>query len=270
MALVRSALPAVSGVARARVACVEGVLTGAAGLGAVAHAKAAQNPRRPVRFDAVVIGALAGHFSDLPGPGHDRRRINRTSESSSPEVPPRDGDRRQSTGFHRGGPGCPTWKLPGPSSHRPEVGHEMLSIGKLAAGQADYYLGQADGTVTRAGAVSSGVEDYYLRGGEAAGRCAPVRGLRGVVVDEALRRVLDMAMSSPSWPRRRRSVRRADPTRPRGDPAHFRPTSLKREGNHSGPRNRKPRRSGECGEMGDPGLEPGTSSLSEKRSNRLS
>ena len=40
----------------------------------------------------------------------------------------------------------------------------MLSIGKLAVGQAGYYLEQAQGSVTRAGAVSSGVEDYYLGG----------------------------------------------------------------------------------------------------------
>ena len=45
----------------------------------------------------------------------------------------------------------------------------MLSIGKLAVGQADYYLDQALGSVTRAGAVSSGVEDYYLSGHEAPG-----------------------------------------------------------------------------------------------------
>jgi hypothetical protein len=45
-----------------------------------------------------------------------------------------------------------------------------LSIGKLAVGQADYYLDQAQGNVTRAGAVASGVEDYYLRGPEAPGR----------------------------------------------------------------------------------------------------
>src|SRR4051812_22708765 len=45
----------------------------------------------------------------------------------------------------------------------------MLSIGKLAVGQADYYLEQAHGTVTRAGAVSSGLEDYYLHCAEAAG-----------------------------------------------------------------------------------------------------
>src|SRR4051794_26664559 len=45
----------------------------------------------------------------------------------------------------------------------------MLSIGKLAVGQAGYYLEQAHGSVTRAGAVRSGVEDYYLGGPEAAG-----------------------------------------------------------------------------------------------------
>src|SRR4051812_1807482 len=45
----------------------------------------------------------------------------------------------------------------------------MLSIGKLAVGQADYYVEQAHGSVTRAGALRSGVEDYYLGGPEAAG-----------------------------------------------------------------------------------------------------
>src|SRR5689334_16301308 len=67
----------------------------------------------------------------------------------------------------------------------------MLSIGKLAAGQAGYYLEQAHGPVTRAGAVSSGVEDYYLGGPEAAGDWmgggAPLLGLRGTVGEDALR-----------------------------------------------------------------------------------
>src|SRR4051794_21534856 len=45
----------------------------------------------------------------------------------------------------------------------------MLSIGKLAVGQADYYLEQAHGAVTHAGSVRSGVEDYYLSGPEAPG-----------------------------------------------------------------------------------------------------
>jgi conjugative relaxase-like TrwC/TraI family protein len=45
----------------------------------------------------------------------------------------------------------------------------VLSIGKLAVGQAGYYLEQAHGSVNRAGALHSGVEDYYLGGPEAAG-----------------------------------------------------------------------------------------------------
>ncbi len=71
----------------------------------------------------------------------------------------------------------------------------MLSIGKLAVGQADYYLEQAQGSVTRAGAVSSGVEDYYLRGPEAPGRwvgsATPTLGLGGTVDALRLDRVLD-------------------------------------------------------------------------------
>jgi hypothetical protein len=46
---------------------------------------------------------------------------------------------------------------------------DVLSIGKLAVGQAGYYLEQAHGSVSRAGALHSGVEDYYLGGPEAAG-----------------------------------------------------------------------------------------------------
>ena len=71
----------------------------------------------------------------------------------------------------------------------------MLSIGKLAVGQADYYLEQAQGSVTRAGAVSSGVEDYYLRGPEAPGTWVgsgtPTLGLGGTVDALRLDRVLD-------------------------------------------------------------------------------
>lgn len=70
----------------------------------------------------------------------------------------------------------------------------MLSIGKLAAGQADYYLEQAHGSVTRAGAVSSGVEDYYLGGPEASGTWdgagAAALGLSGSVSGTQLERVL--------------------------------------------------------------------------------
>jgi hypothetical protein len=70
----------------------------------------------------------------------------------------------------------------------------VLSIGKLAAGQASYYLEQAHGSVTRAGAVSSGIEDYYLSGPEASGTCAGAGvvglGLSGTVDEQALDRVL--------------------------------------------------------------------------------
>jgi conjugative relaxase-like TrwC/TraI family protein len=70
----------------------------------------------------------------------------------------------------------------------------MLSIGKLATGQAEYYLEQAHGSVTRAAAVSSGVEDYYLGGPEAdgiwAGAGAAALGLRGTVGARELDRVL--------------------------------------------------------------------------------
>lgn len=44
----------------------------------------------------------------------------------------------------------------------------MLSLAKLAADQgASYWLQQAQGRVTHAQSVASGVEDYYLAGPEA-------------------------------------------------------------------------------------------------------
>src|SRR5689334_22580428 len=54
---------------------------------------------------------------------------------------------------------------------RPSLGglRGMVSIGKLAAGQASYYLEQAGGRVDRATSVGSGVEDYYVGGTEAPG-----------------------------------------------------------------------------------------------------
>jgi conjugative relaxase-like TrwC/TraI family protein len=70
----------------------------------------------------------------------------------------------------------------------------MVSVGKLSAGQARYYLDQAGGPVTAAGALTSGVEDYYLGGPEAAGRWlghgARALGLDGRVQDAALHAVL--------------------------------------------------------------------------------
>jgi conjugative relaxase-like TrwC/TraI family protein len=70
----------------------------------------------------------------------------------------------------------------------------MVSVGKLSAGQARYYLDQAGGPVTAAGALTSGVEDYYLGGPEAAGRWlgrgAQALGLDGRVQDDALHSIL--------------------------------------------------------------------------------
>ena len=48
----------------------------------------------------------------------------------------------------------------------------MLSIGKLANGQADYCLNLAGTRVARSASVSSGVEDYYVGGAEPPGRWA--------------------------------------------------------------------------------------------------
>ena len=45
----------------------------------------------------------------------------------------------------------------------------VLSIGKLAAGQAKYYLDQAEGRVDVVESVGDGIEDYYARRGEARG-----------------------------------------------------------------------------------------------------
>jgi hypothetical protein len=71
----------------------------------------------------------------------------------------------------------------------------MVSVGKLATGQADYYLEQAGGRVTRAAAVGGGVEDYYASGPESAGRWlgrgALALGLAGPVAADVLRTVLD-------------------------------------------------------------------------------
>jgi conjugative relaxase-like TrwC/TraI family protein len=46
----------------------------------------------------------------------------------------------------------------------------MVSVGKLSAGQARYYLDQAATPVSAAQALTSGIEDYYLGGPQAAGR----------------------------------------------------------------------------------------------------
>ena len=57
-------------------------------------------------------------------------------------------------------------RLPASDSQRLDF---VLSIGKLATGQAHYYLQQVECRIDRVTSVASGVEDYYLGEGEAAG-----------------------------------------------------------------------------------------------------
>ncbi len=70
----------------------------------------------------------------------------------------------------------------------------MVSVGKLKAGQARYYLDEAEVQPSHAAALASGAEDYYLGGIEAAGkwlgRGARSLGLDGVVDGAELHRVL--------------------------------------------------------------------------------
>ena len=71
----------------------------------------------------------------------------------------------------------------------------MLSIGKLANGQANYYLDLAGERVDRGSSVATGVEDYYVGGAEPPGRwtggMASEIGLAGEVNAEALKDLLD-------------------------------------------------------------------------------
>ncbi|MEA2283682.1 MAG: hypothetical protein QOK21_4289 [Solirubrobacteraceae bacterium] len=70
----------------------------------------------------------------------------------------------------------------------------MLSIGKLVAGQAKYYLDQAEGRVEAIESVGDGAEEYYLGGTEAHGSWVGAGsarlGLQGPVDAAALRSVL--------------------------------------------------------------------------------
>ena len=78
----------------------------------------------------------------------------------------------------------------------------MLSLGKLATGQAGYYLDQAYGSLSHTQSVSSGVEDYYLGGPEAdgpwVGAGAAALGLRGTVSVEPFNRVLPASIRRPA------------------------------------------------------------------------
>jgi conjugative relaxase-like TrwC/TraI family protein len=70
----------------------------------------------------------------------------------------------------------------------------MVSVGKLKAAQARYYLDQVESHPSPAHAVASGAEDYYVGGTEAAGewhgRGAAALGLSGTVGAEQLQRTL--------------------------------------------------------------------------------
>jgi conjugative relaxase-like TrwC/TraI family protein len=70
----------------------------------------------------------------------------------------------------------------------------LLSIGKLKAGQAKYYLDQAEGRVDVIDSVADGMEDYYLGAPEARGEWIGSAGLElglsGPVEADDLRRVL--------------------------------------------------------------------------------
>jgi conjugative relaxase-like TrwC/TraI family protein len=70
----------------------------------------------------------------------------------------------------------------------------VLSISKLGAGQAKYYVDQANGRVDLVEAVGDGIEEYYVGGlearGEWLGAAARQLGLTGLVDGALLRRVL--------------------------------------------------------------------------------
>jgi conjugative relaxase-like TrwC/TraI family protein len=70
----------------------------------------------------------------------------------------------------------------------------VVSVGKLKAGQARYYLDQVEPHPSAAAAVASGAEDYYVGGTEAAGewrgRGADLLGLTGTVEGSDLHAVL--------------------------------------------------------------------------------
>jgi conjugative relaxase-like TrwC/TraI family protein len=75
----------------------------------------------------------------------------------------------------------------------------VLSIGKLATGQANYYLSLAGARVDRGSSVASGVEDYYVGASEPPGRWrgefARELGLQGEVDAAALYALLDSPSS---------------------------------------------------------------------------
>src|SRR5215213_2262545 len=85
----------------------------------------------------------------------------------------------------------PKWRSRRPEGLRTRV---VMSIGKLGAGQAGYYLDQAEGRVDVVESVGDGIEEYYGGGAEARGEWIGTAGVElglvGAVDGEALRRVL--------------------------------------------------------------------------------
>ena len=72
----------------------------------------------------------------------------------------------------------------------------MLSIGKLVAGQARYYLDQAEGRVDAVQSIGDGIEDYYAGGAEARG---PWLRRGGTALGLSRRRSTAMRFGA-SWP----------------------------------------------------------------------
>jgi conjugative relaxase-like TrwC/TraI family protein len=76
----------------------------------------------------------------------------------------------------------------------------VLSIGKLAAGQADYYLSLAGERVAHGASVATGVEDYYIGAAEPPGRwrgeLSREAGRIGEVDGASLRKLLDEPSSN--------------------------------------------------------------------------
>src|SRR5687767_15962664 len=77
---------------------------------------------------------------------------------------------------------------------RPVRPQGVLSLAKLAGVDQRYYLEQAERHVDHAESVSTGAEDYYLAGPEAAGEwtgsAARILGLQGEVTEAGLRSML--------------------------------------------------------------------------------
>jgi conjugative relaxase-like TrwC/TraI family protein len=88
----------------------------------------------------------------------------------------------------------------------------MLSIGKLATGQARYYLEQAEGRIDRVASVTSGIEDYDIGDAEPDGAWigagGNALGLSGQVAGEALHRVLEGAHPATGGPLGRHAATR--------------------------------------------------------------